>query len=373
MIRLAGVALLAFLGLTAYWHFSSGPGPADFTGWATDTTNRVIDLDELIPGCPERDCIPPIDDPVFTSIEVADAWLDARAPVAVMQVEDEVRAYPLQILARHEIVNDEIGGQSVAVTYCPLWNTAVAFDRVVDGAVVEFGVSGFLRHRNLVMWDRTSESLWLQATGEGLVGNGSGEVLAMLPVPVMSWSDFKAMAPRGEVLSLETGADFDYDLQAYAGYDPQPGLWDRLLDGGADGRLRDMDRVVAMGVTGDGVAVPFRALEEAPVIHTDVEGDGVVVFWAPGTVTVLDGATLADSRDVGSAGAFRTTFEGRALRFSAAGEGRFTDDATGSVWNVTGAAIEGPRTGAVLEPVPYTNAFWFGWIEFRPATRVVRH
>ncbi len=84
MMRWAGVALFAFLGLTVYWHFSSGPGPADFTGWATDTTKRVIDLDELIPGCPERDCIPSIDDPAFESISHGDEWLDARAPVAVL-------------------------------------------------------------------------------------------------------------------------------------------------------------------------------------------------------------------------------------------------------------------------------------------------
>jgi hypothetical protein len=373
MTRWAGVALLAFLGLTTYWHFSSRPPPPDFTGWATDTTKRVIDIEELIPGCPERDCIPPIDDPVFASIAEADGWLDARAPVAVVVEGEEARAYPLQILARHEIVNDEVGGRALAVTYCPLWNTAVLFDRVVDGEVVDFGVSGFLRHRNLVMWDRSSESLWLQATGEGLVGEGAGDVLTILPVPVMSWTDFKALAPAGAVLSRETGATFDYDLQAYAGYDPEPGFWARLTSGGADGPLRPMDRVVAMGVEGAGVAVPFRALREARVIRTEVDATEVVVFWAEGTATVLDQATVADSRDVGAAGAFFAEVEGRRLRFSPEENGRFRDDITGSTWSVTGVAIDGPMAGARLEPVTYTNAFWFGWREFRPDTRVVTH
>jgi len=373
MTRLAGVALFAFLGLTAYWAFDSRPPKPDFTGWATDTTQRVIDIEELVPGCPERDCIPPIDQPVFTSIADADGWLDARAPVAVVMEGGEARAYPLQILARHEIVNDEVGGRALAVTYCPLWNTAVVFDRVVDGEVVAFGVSGFLRQRNLVMWDRTSESLWLQATGEGLVGQGSGDVLTMLPAPVMSWTDFKAMAPSGAVLSRETGAAFDYDLQAYAGYDAEPGLWDRLFSGGARGRLQPMDRVVAMGVEGAGVAVPFRALQDARVIHTEVGAGEVVVFWAEGTATVLDQAAVADSRDVGTAGAFRPVVEGRVLRFSSTHDGRFQDDLTGSIWSVTGVAVDGPLTGARLEPVTYTNAFWFGWSAFRPETRVVTH
>jgi len=371
MRRLAGVALFAFLGLTAFWHFSSRPSPPDFTGWATDTTQRVIDIEELIPGCSERDCIPPIDEPVFTSVAEADGWLDARAPVAVVQEGEDARAYPLQILARHEIVNDEVGGRALAVTYCPLWNTAVVFDRFVGGQVVEFGVSGFLRHRNLVMWDRTSESLWLQATGEGLVGEGAGRALTMVPVPVMSWMDFKALAPTGVVLSRETGATFDYDLQTYAGYDAPPGFWDRLFRGGTDGPLDPMDRVVAMEVEGAGVAVPFRALREARVMHTEVGARNVVVFWAEGTATVLDQATVADSRDVGAAGAFHTEVEGRALRFSPRDDGRFQDDATGSTWSVTGVAVAGPMAGARLELVTYTNAFWFGWSEFRPDTRVV--
>jgi len=373
MLRLAGVALFAFLGMTAYWHFSSRPPPPDFTGWATDTTKRVIDIEELIPGCDERDCIPPIDEPAFTSVAAADDWLDARAPVAVVIEGEDARAYPLQILARHEVVNDEVGGRALAVTYCPLWNSAVVFDRVVDGEVVGFGVSGFLRHSNLVMWDRTSESLWLQATGEGLVGEGAGKALTMVPVPVMSWSDFKALAPLGAVLSRETGATFDYDLQAYAGYDAEPSFWDRLFSGGGDGPLEPMDRVVAMGVEGAGVAVPFRALREARVIHTEVGAQDVVVFWAQGTATVLDQATVADSRDVGAAGAFHTEIEGRSLRFSPDGDGRFRDDVTGSTWSVTGLAVEGPMAGVRLEPVISTDAFWFGWSEFRPDTRVVTH
>lgn len=371
MMRWAGLALFAFLGLTAYWHFSSKPPPPDFTGWATDTTQRVIDIEELVPGCPERDCIPPIDEPLFTSVADADGWLDARAPVAVVLAGEEARAYPLQILARHEIVNDVVGGRALAVTYCPLWNTAVAFDRVVDGQLLDFGVSGFLRHDNLVMWDRASESLWLQATGERLVGQGAGDVLTMVPVPVMSWSDFKTLAPEGAVLSRETGASFDYDLQAYAGYDAEPGLWDRLLSGGAEGTLGPMDRVVAMGVGGAGVAVPFRALREARVIHTEIEAVDVVVLWAQGTATVLDQATVADSRDVGAAGAFRAEVDGRTLSFTPENDGRFRDDVTGSVWSVTGLAVAGPMAGARLESVTYTNAFWFGWSEFRPDTRVV--
>lgn len=368
-MRWAGAALFAFLGLMGYWHISSQPGPADFTGWATDTTQTAIDLAELIPGCPQRDCISSIDEPHFDTRAEGDEWLDPRAPVAV--VGD--RAYPLQILARHEIVNDELYGRPIAVTYCPLWNTAVAFDRMVGGEVLEFGVSGFLRHRNLVMYDRGhSESLWLQATGEGLVGDGTGQVLDMLPIPVMSWADFTELEPGGWVLSRETGRDFDYDLQPYAGYDAPQGPLGRLRDWGESPVLPAMERVVAMGVHGDGVAVPFSVLRESRVVNTNVDGAPAVVFWGPGTATVLDAATVEDSRDVGSVGAFLPQAGGWTLFFESAGDGFFTDDVTGSTWATFGRAVAGPLEGWRLEPLTYTNAFWFGWKEFRPNTRVVR-
>ncbi len=118
-------------------------------------------------------------------------WLGAREPVAVVTVGDEARAYPLEILIWHEIVNDIIADQPVAVTYCPLCNTALAFERRMDGAVLDFGTTGRLRYADLVMYDRQTESWWQQATGEGIVGY-AGRRLRFIPAPVMSWRDFCA-------------------------------------------------------------------------------------------------------------------------------------------------------------------------------------
>ncbi|MGH8956929.1 MAG: DUF3179 domain-containing (seleno)protein, partial [Microbacterium sp.] len=120
--------------------------PFSTSGWDTDFSNHSVPLEEFIGGGPPKDGIPSIDDPKFVSVEGADRFLDPREPVAVVELGGEVRAYPIQILIWHEIVNDEIGGEPVAVTYCPLCNSTVAFSRVVDGEPVEFGTTGMLRN-----------------------------------------------------------------------------------------------------------------------------------------------------------------------------------------------------------------------------------
>jgi hypothetical protein len=135
------------------------------------------------------------------------------------ELDGDARAYPLQILTRHEIVNDEVAGVPVAVTFCPLCNSAIVLDRRLDDMVLEFGTSGLLRFSDLVMYDRTTESLWQQFTGEGLVGDMAGRQLALLPSSLVSFADFRGAFPEGQILSNDTGFPFEYGLNPYAGYD----------------------------------------------------------------------------------------------------------------------------------------------------------
>src|SRR3990172_6396062 len=180
----------------------------DVEGWATDWSKRTIDLSELIRGIgasDPRDIIPPLDDPKYESVAQASEWLDDREPVAMLELDGAARAYPLRILTWHEIINDEVAGTPVAVTYCPLCNSAVGFNRTVDGQVLRFGTSGLLRNSDLVMWDRQTESLWQQITGEGIVGEKAGTSLDFVPSPIVSWADFQAQFPKGKVLSRDQG------------------------------------------------------------------------------------------------------------------------------------------------------------------------
>ena len=136
----------------------------DADTWSTDFSKRTVPMEELMAGGPSKDGIPAIDHPKFETVTQADRWLGKRKPVAVVEINGKAKAYPLQILIWHEIVNDVVGETPVVVTFCPLCNTTLAFDRRFDGRVLDFGTTGYLRHSDLVMYDRQTETWWQQST-----------------------------------------------------------------------------------------------------------------------------------------------------------------------------------------------------------------
>ena len=169
--------------------------------WATDFSRRTVEWDEILSGGPPKDGIPAIDAPAVESVDEAATWLTDRDPVILFEHNGEARAYPLAILIWHEIVNDEVGGLPVSVTFCPLCNASIAFDRNFDGQVLDFGTTGLLRNSDLVMYDRQTETWWQQFIGQGIAGEYAGEQLAFLPSQVISFGDYKARHPEGDVLA----------------------------------------------------------------------------------------------------------------------------------------------------------------------------
>ncbi len=339
--------------------------------WKTDFSKHTVPLDEIVSGGPPKDGIPAIDHPMFVAVPEADRWLDGREPVVVVSIAGETKAYPLQILIWHEIVNDVVGSIPVAVTYCPLCNTALAFDRRLDGRVLDFGTTGRLRYSDLVMYDRQTETWWQQATGEGIVGVHAGRELTFIPAPLVSWETFTETYPDGRVLSRETGYERAYGRNPYIGYDDRDGSpWKRLFRSSTDGRLRAMERVVSVTLAGRDVAYAFSALERERVVNDAIAGRSIVVFWIPGTASAVDAARIAEGRDVGSTAVFSREVGARTLTFEPAGDDRFRDRDTGSLWSLFGRAVEGPQAGTVLEAVPHGNHFWFAWGVFKPGTRV---
>jgi hypothetical protein len=190
--RIAAAALAVVLAASA----AMGQRAPDFDAWPeTDFENAIVDLSEIISGGVGRDGIPAIDDPAFLPA-TGETALGPREPVLTYAPEGEpARAYPLRYLTWHEIVNDTVAGVPVAVTFCPLCNTALVFDRRVEGGVLTFGVSGNLRHSDMVMFDRETESWWQQATGQGIVGHHAGTRLTPLVSWVESWESFLAATP----------------------------------------------------------------------------------------------------------------------------------------------------------------------------------
>ena len=343
----------------------------DSGGWATDFDRASIDLAELQSGGPPKDGIPSIDAPVPESIEAARGWLPGASPVIALEVGGQARAYPLAILIWHEIVNDTLGGVPVVVTFCPLCDTALVFERTLDGVLHDFGTTGKLRFSDLVMYDRQTESWWQQATGEAIVGELTGAKLAFRAAQIVSLDTFATTWPAGDVLSRDTGNPRSYGRNPYPGYDDadeRPFLY----EGTIDGRIAPKERVVAVGDGADAIAFAWSDLAVTGIATATVGDVPIVVFWVPGTVSALDEALIDDSADVGSAGVFWPVADGRALIFERpeGPAGPIMDRETGSTWSVTGRATAGPLAGAQLEPVVHGDHFWFAWAAFAPETRV---
>jgi Protein of unknown function (DUF3179) len=339
-------------------------------GWSTDWSKHSVPYSEFFSGGPQRDGIPPIDNPKVVPIAKMRGALDDRAPVMVVQQGQAVRAYPLEILVWHEIVNDVLGGRPIAVTYCPLCNSALVFDRRVGRLTLRFGTTGNLRNSDLVMWDRQTESWWQQVTGQAVVGKFTGTQLTALPSETLSWEVFKRRYPAGTVLSLHTGFDRPYGENPYAGYetDPSPSSF---FTGKTDSSLPAKERVAAVFAGGRALVVPFSKLRKSPVVQTQAGATPVAVFYDPHVRSVLDSTHVSRSIEVGTATAFDRRIGGRTLDF-APRAGQFVDRQTGSTWDITGTAVAGRLRGQKLRPIRHDEQFWFALAAFVPHARILR-
>jgi hypothetical protein len=337
--------------------------------WDPRLPEPLVDPDLVLSGGPPPDGIPAIDAPVFEPADEA-GWLEDDEPVLSLTVGGETRAYPLQVMTWHEIVNDTVDGVPVAVTYCPLCNSGVAFERRVDGRVLSFGTSGMLYADNLVMYDRQTESLWPQLTGQAAIGVLTGEELVAIPVGVVAWSDFRDANPSAPVLTRDTGFDRPYGSNPYVGYDDPDGSLLFGLPGEADERLAVKERVVGIADGAESVAVVRSSLVDAGPTELRVGRKELVIWHRPGQASALDAGTVAGGADIGTVGVFDPEVDGRRLHFETTDDG-FRDQETGSRWNVLGQATGGPLEGARLEPHRHLDTFWFAWVTFHPDTELV--
>jgi len=267
----------------------------------TDFDRSLVHFDDILSGGPPKDGIPSIDDPTFAPPEEVD--LPAQEAVIAIHNEAEARAYPLRILMWHEIVNDTFDGRPIAVTYCPLCNTGIVFDRTLEGETLEFGTTGKLRHSDLVMYDRTTESWWQQFTGEAIVGELAGATLEMLPSRLESYAMFLARNADRDMAVLVPDGTFsrDYGRNPYVDYDDERSS-PFLFRGDLPEDIPAMARVVRV----DDRAWSLDLLREQEVIETD----DLRLSWVPGQASALDAARIADGRDVGNVVVERRTAEG---------------------------------------------------------------
>jgi hypothetical protein len=308
----------------------ASPPPAIAAGWKTDLDRRAVPLSEFQSGGPGKDGIPAIDEPRFLPADEVD-FLQPNEPVIEVELNGETRAYPIQILVWHEIVNDSLGGVPIAVTFCPLCNTAIAFDRRVDGRTLDFGTTGNLRNADLVMYDRQTESWWQQFGGRALVGELTGKKLEQVAARIVAWREFEREHPGAEVLSTETGHDRPYGENPYLGYDDVESPPFVRTSNSGDDRLPPKERVVFIERDDAAAAVPFSVLRQRRVVRVELAGHRLVVRWRAGVASPLDAEDVPEGRDVGAA-----------------------------------EVREGGRL------VPFDEPFWFAVAAFRPDVRIIR-
>jgi hypothetical protein len=291
-----GFFLLALVAAPAAW-----AGPDDWRQeWPhTDFSRHSVAYDEIFSGGPPKDGIPAIDRPLFVPISEAKD-LAPHEPVISIQIGSEARAYPLRVMIWHEIVNDTLGGTPIAVTWCPLCNSSIVFDRRAAGRTLSFGTTGKLRNSDLVMYDRETESWWQQFGGDCIVGALLGKRLKFLPARVESVERFRARFPKGQVLVPSDAEARSYGRNPYVGYDRSDQPF--LFRGAAPEGVPPLARVVAVGEEAWGLDLLKQ--------RHRIEAGDLVITWEAGQGSPLDTASIDEGRDIGNVVVQRRTDHG---------------------------------------------------------------
>jgi len=326
----------------------------------------LVERTEIVTGGAPPDGIPSIDEPEFLRAgDVSD--LDPTEAVMLLQHGSAVRIYPVRIMIWHEIVNDVVDGTPIAVTFCPLCNSGIAFERVVDGQVLDFGTSGYLYRSSLVMYDRQTESLWTHFDGQAVVGTMMGSELGFLAVSTVSWAQASEAHPDALVLQGSSNAPKPYGRNPYSGYDQNDAPLSGFFTLEIPEPVPPMTRVLGVRTSDGQVAIPASTLAEQAVIEAELADLEFVAFWAPGTSSPLQGDEITAGDEIGSTGVFDRRLDDRLLSFESVSN-RFVDIETGSTWNILGQAINGPLTGSELRPLEHLDTFWFAWVSYHPDT-----
>ena len=309
-----------------------------------------------------RDGIASIDDPKFEQTNDID-FINDDDLITAIQIGDDIRGYPNVILNYHEIVNDRVNNIPVAVTYCPLTGSGLAWNRTVNGVETTFGVSGFIYKNNLIAYDRETQSYWSQMLNRAVAGTEENESKENYRLIEMTWEAWKEAYPNGKVLSGITGFDLNYSIFPYGDYRTNNNNILFPIER-EDDRLERKARTHGIFYTQNLVVFPISAFsDEGTVINSTYSGEDVVVAGIAKDVLVVSYS--------------RTLSDGTTLEFSSTDEPlpAIMEDDEGTVWSVFGEALRGPKKGEWLQQIPSYNSYWFGWVDFygtSPRTPIIQ-
>ena len=300
-----------------------------------------------------RDAMPSATDPGAAAASAA-PWMADEDDVVGLVVDGVARAYPLRQLALHHIINDVVNGRAVAVTYCSACRSALAFEATHEGDRLTFGMDGAWRGA-ATMYDRESESVWLQLSGACITGPKFGAILPWLPAPQMTWRAWRTAHPETEVVK----PDPRFEGVGGMTYPPSANLRRQALPPGMAQIIGDVDPrmkplTLVFGLEHDGIARAYALSGLPAVVEEEVDGMPVTIWHD------------ANARFIG---AYDRRVGDHALQFEAGPDGIW-QDASGSTWNAAGRCVAGLHEGRALTPLRGHTVTWYGWTFLHPLTTV---
>ncbi len=340
-MRLLTFFLLLSIGVTAC-KAPTSPAPS------SNDNRWLVPVGLVKDGGPGKDGIPVLEAPLFVPIDSI-GYLKEEDLVLGLRVGTDIRAYPHNILNYHEIVNDLVGGEPLAVTYCPFTGTGVGISRDILGSVTTFGVSGLLYQTNLMPFDRETGSTWSQMLTQCVNGEHIGKGQKIIPMIETSWKTWKEMYPESRVLSAETGFNWDYDQYPYLDYRTDHDFFIFPPDS-LDARLPYKERVHGIIHYQDVKVYRFSAFGDSVTVIADQFGGNHFV--------------LAGSKDRNFIVSYDAELSGVGrLYFTAVNDGSviIMHDQYGNQWDIFGRAVSGPQAGQELKPTKSFMGYWYGW------------
>ena len=275
-----------------------------------------------------------------------------------------------------ELSNDSVGGEQVMITYCPMCNAAMVFNRKIkkDGKeyLLNFGISGLLMHNDMIMYDKQTQTWWEQLMGEAIVGELAGTELKMMRALIISVKDYFDRYPEGKILSpvgLPIVSKKEHRPFYHLNHEDNAIDTSYFISENVDPRLPPLERVLDIHVADHSMIYPFSEIAKREVINEVFENMHFVIFYHGEMVSVLDEDDLSKSRHIGSATAFRSTLDGINYTFKKKGN-YFSDDQTNSIWDITGYCREGSLKGKQLMILPHSNHFAFAYLAFFPDAEI---
>jgi len=342
--------------------------------WHTDTSKKSITLNELTVLF-KRNALKPISDPKFISNNQIKDSLFLGQPVIAIEMDEESRCYPTNMLSYHEIVHDSIGNTPISVAYCPLCNASFVFNRKVifnnKEHTLKFGTSGMLRMSNLVMWDEQTETWWQHITSEGIVGKLTSVKLEILPAKIISLGNYIKFYPDGKTLMTKKnlGSETNYEVNNNYKYDSIETEKPSWFFNEVDKRLSAMEYVISVENENMKKVFPLRIAQSMKVINTVVGNKNIVIFYNPEMISNLDTKDIKKGRKIGSGTVFNSSLEGENLTFISKDD-LFIDNETESLWNFVGECVEGKFKGEKLIPEVYGLDFAFAFLALHPDAKI---